>query len=198
MSNPTIYTFNGKMARVGNGVLGSIPAEPVDYVTIGTQTWKRTYLDLEPEASATSTWYKDPETGVHYYRVQSIQSRILSLIPTGWRLPTTSDFTTLFNFVGSTNEEKFNALASTDGWTAGGGNDTYGLSLLPTGEAYGANNSSLQWSGKGIGSTIVGAISSSKIANFLIYHNGSNYGGGVSSSNSSANDWYPIRLIKDE
>lgn len=197
----TILKTNGKIWTLGGKVLTNIyPPNYPGEITIGTQTWKRTYLDVEP--SDTTSWYKDQNTGIHYYQLKKINSCVVPLIPEGWHLPSYNEFGTLFNYVRSNYGDVFYALATTSGWNYVNGNDTCGLSIEPTGEGRSSEYPPVI-SNVGDTALIVGQV----IESYMSEHGGAlfiskdpNY---ISSTywnfdrSVYLDYWLPIRLIKD-
>ena len=144
----TILKTNGKIWTLGGKVLTNIyPPNYPGEITIGTQTWKRTYLDVEP--SDTTSWYKDQNTGIHYYKLTEINNSVVPLIQEGWHLPSYNEFSTLFNYVRNNYGDPFYAFASTSGWNYVNGNDTCGLTIEPTGEGRSSEYLTIEPTGEG-------------------------------------------------
>ena len=192
MSNPTIYTFNGKMARVGNGVLGSVPPEPIpeDCIKIGNTIWKKANV---AGIQTTGGSYKTYDDGKYMYNLAGAQEVANSV--EGYRLPTKAECEELMSAAGNDDASRFLALASTSGWTYGNGQNTLGLNFTPDGYYI---NSSRQ--GRGFESDIhcYDAVNGWRL--FDVYKDNS-YGTIVSIMEES--EWikptyfYPVRLVKE-
>ena len=90
----TVYTYNDKvLVNSANDKWLKKPEQPVDYVTIGTQTWKTTNLAVSMGTLNTDYIIRD---GKYYYSVQSmvLRSYITSNYP-GWHIPTMEEFNAL-------------------------------------------------------------------------------------------------------
>ena len=119
--------LNNRPLYVGNfkPIKDIIVPEPVlDEVTIGTQTWKTSYLAIDDGKGEID--YNET-TGLYYYTTSSA-NRVANTID-GWHLPTTDEINTLLNYIGSQNK----AIISVDD----GGTDIYGLDLRLAGMKYG-------------------------------------------------------------
>jgi uncharacterized protein (TIGR02145 family) len=104
------------------------------YVTICSQTWFAENLDYEVEGS--KCYDDDPANCTKYGRLYN-WSTAMSVCPSGWHLPSGTEWTTLTNYVGSSAGAK---LKATSGWLNCGPSgssgshsceDTYGFSALP-------------------------------------------------------------------
>ena len=103
-------------------------------VTIGTQTWMAQNLNYETE---NSYCYNDGPTNCTTYGRLYTWAAATTACPTGWHLPSETEFETLFSAVvgGSTTAGKM--LKSTSGWNnSGNGTDAYAFSALPAGYRY--------------------------------------------------------------
>lgn len=101
------------------------PPVPTDEVTIGTQTWKISNLDIDDEQGGIIT------VNGNVYYTQEAAIRVAATV-NGWHLPSESEFNTLSSSIGgSSNGRK---LASTSGWTSMQGTDDYGFNALPLGQ----------------------------------------------------------------
>lgn len=107
---------NSNVTVVGNFV-------EADEVQIGNQIWSRKYLTAaDVGITPVHTETVHGETIAFFTRAQLVNATL----PTGWRLPTQSDFNTLKNYVGAANGKK---LVS----TVDGGTDDYGMNLYDLG-----------------------------------------------------------------
>lgn len=206
MSKPILFLFNGKVARVGSSVLGTIPPEvytvtidtvthgsitaspvsgvsgttitltgtpdtgyeldyftvngvaivgntftmpaenvtvgavfkeealPFNTVKIGNQIWSD-YLTIDDGGTGiyivTNPTGSITIPGTYYYYNGGAISRIEQAFASkGWRIPTESDWNTLYEYAGN----DILKLISNYGWRSGGnGTDNYGFCLLPLG-----------------------------------------------------------------
>ena len=83
MAKPLFYLFNGKVARFGNGLIGTSIVEPPSFeeVTIGDNTWTATDLDVD-----------DGGEGIYHvdgrvFYTWDAAKRVAESIP-GWHLAT--------------------------------------------------------------------------------------------------------------
>lgn len=120
------------------------PPAPFQTVQIGNQIWMAENLQINDGLGGIKDHYSS-EFGTQYYYKQSAAVRIASAISEtypGWRLPSKSDFTTLSNYIGSSDASY--KLKSTWGWYSGyEGNDQYGFTALPVGN-YNSTGTTLQ------------------------------------------------------
>lgn len=111
--------------------------EPIDEVTIGTQTWKMHNLTLDDGLGGIYTNVMSFGHGdqiVRYYTWEAAV-RVASKIP-GWHLPTKYEWQTLVDYVGGSSVAG-TKLKSTFGWPYGGaGTDDYGFEGLPAGSCH--------------------------------------------------------------
>ena len=129
------------------------------FVTIGTQIWLAENLDwkyrndlsINPTGnpSTPAAWYVYRDESTYGYNGakcgllynQYAVDELNSLLPTGWRVPSQSDFSTLITFTGGGDTTK-RALcgswnSSWDVYCYGG--DPYGFNWLPAGSYYDSN-----------------------------------------------------------
>ena len=111
-------------------------------VTIGDQVWMAENLNYETENSY--CYDDDPSNCAKYGRLYTYPVR--GVCPSGWHLPSKTEFETLFSAVGGVQDESYTirwngagtALKSTSGWNeyegeSGNGTDAFGFSALPAG-----------------------------------------------------------------
>jgi uncharacterized protein (TIGR02145 family) len=132
---------------------------------IGNQTWMAENLDYEIDSSYC---YKDDVTNCSKYGRIYTWNAAKKACPSGWHLPSETEWETLFNAVGGQSTAG-NVLKSTSGWSSGNGSDAFGFSALPAGDRdgggnYGREGHALFWS-----STEV--FDSEAIYMFLTYNN---------------------------
>ena len=99
-------------------------------VTIGDQVWMAKNLNYE--TSASYCYNDDASNCVKYGRLYTWTAATMAC-PSGWHLPSTTEWEALFNAVGgaSTAGAKFK---STSGWfDNGNGTDSFGFSAFPAG-----------------------------------------------------------------
>lgn len=150
-----IYTTNNKIWKLDNKWVNKpdpVPPGPsFDEVTIGTQTWMATELNIDDGQGGIYTadnldWYVNSYGGssgrghiyyhdkvVYYYNVAAA-NRVVNNI-SGWHLPTQTEWETLFSYVNSsgtlTNRQIINKLAGVEWGYVITGTDDYGMNLLP-------------------------------------------------------------------
>jgi len=104
-----------------------------DYKTIkiGNQTWMAENLNFNTSKS----WcYENRKRNCKIYGRLYTYDAAMSACPTGWHLPSDSDWTALIIYVGSDVGTK---LKSASGWNeTGNGTDTYGFTALPGGSRF--------------------------------------------------------------
>lgn len=98
-------------------------------VKIGDQIWMAENLNYETENSY--CYDNTPDNCTKYGRLYS-WAAALSACPSGWHLPDTTEWCTLFNTVGGSSMAP-QMLKSTEGWGNNGGIDAFGFSVLPAG-----------------------------------------------------------------
>ena len=102
-------------------------------VTIGTQTWMAENLNYNTSGSYC---YGDNAGNCSKYGRLYEWSAAMDACPTGWHLPSDSEWNTLWDAVGGTNTAG-SKLKSTSGWyDNGNGTDSFGFAVLPAGYRY--------------------------------------------------------------
>jgi len=102
-------------------------------VVIGTQTWMAQNLNYNPAADFTMCYNNSTSYCATYGRFYGIKTA-LTVCPTGWHLPDTTEWHTFELYVGGT-ATAGTTLKSATGWTSGGvtGTNAFGFSALPAG-----------------------------------------------------------------
>ena len=102
-------------------------------VVIGSQTWMAQNLNY---ATENSYCYNDNADNCSKYGRLYTWAAAMGACPSGWHLPTRSEFEMLFSSVGGQSTAG-KMLKSTSGWKCGGdGLDAYSFSALPVGFIY--------------------------------------------------------------
>ena len=140
----TLYTLNNKLVKAGSKFFGILaeptPPDPFATVQIGNQIWSDD-LTVDDGLGGIKT-ATDPSQvvvipGTYYYYSKDASVRIASKFSArGWRIPTASDWNTLYSYAGSDASK----LKSTTSWGFGGnGTDNYGFDLFGLGGYYGSS-----------------------------------------------------------
>lgn len=135
--NHSVLTNNGSWLTDGSVT----PPAPSDEVTIGTQTWKNSYLSIDDGQGEVLVNYDN--TGLNFYTYQAAV-RICNANYPGYRPALSNDYNTLFNYTNITDLDKFKTLFDTNY----GGTDLYGLKLRPMYYIYTNSDSTLRTYGK--------------------------------------------------
>lgn len=120
----TVYTYNDKVLVNSANDKWLKKPEVVDYVTIGTQTWKKDYLDIDDGQGGISTTTQ----GVKIY-TWAAAARVVANI-SGWHIPTKTETAALISYArnGGSAGSEWNPLTATTGWpTVTYGGDTRDL-----------------------------------------------------------------------
>ena len=183
-------------------------------VSIGTQTWMAQNLNYETANSycfsntpsnctkygrlytwavamdSAGTWSVNGK-GCGYGKTCSPTYPVRGVCPTGWHLPTQTEWNTLFAAVGGTNTAG-TKLKSTTGWnSSGNGTDDYSFSALPTGYRSNFGNYSFE----GINADFWSSTEGNSYYAFIVFLR---YDGG--SANPVYHDKYygfSVRCVKD-
>ena len=108
-------------------------------VTIGTQTWMAENLNYETESGSTCRGTKVSECGYgRFYKRDVALSKEAPVCPSGWHLPSDSEFEKLVAEITgkaySTSNDAGYKLKTREGWGEGyNGDDYYGFSVMPSG-----------------------------------------------------------------
>ena len=104
-------------------------------VVIGTQTWMAQNLNYKPTTAPDSSWCShDSASYCAIYGRLYDYATALTVCPTGWHLPDTTEWNTLEAYVGGTAGTKLKANSNL--WSTNMGADNYGFSALPSGSYY--------------------------------------------------------------
>jgi uncharacterized protein (TIGR02145 family) len=155
-------------------------------VTIGTQTWMSENLNYKIGYSMCYAQANCDKYGRLYDWVTAmtldescdaisctdqISAKHKGICPSGWHIPTQTEWNTLSSYVESDKECSSCAakhLKATCGWSSGGnGLDTYGFAALPGGCSYGSSGSNMDYYGYWLSATEYG--DSSAYLNFMFY-----------------------------
>ena len=159
-------------------------------VTIGTQTWMADNLNYETENSY--CYDDDPSNCSKYGRLYT-WAAAKTVCPSGWHLPSTTEWKTLFTAVGGSSTAG-TVLKSTSGWNEYEGitnEDSFGFSALPAGYRglngiyYYEGSNAYFWSSSEDGSDYA--------YNMLLDY----YGDNVRLLNTSKSLGFSVRCLKD-
>ncbi len=126
-SSTKTSSFTGRMGKMTD----SRDGQTYKTVTIGRQTWMAENLNFETEYS--SCYNDSTKYCEKYGRLYSWYDAVDSACPTGWHLPKTTEFETLFTAVGDSSIAGVK-LKSTSGWSNDkDGTDDFSFSMLPAG-----------------------------------------------------------------
>ena len=119
------------MGHVFKGVLtDSRDGQTYKTVKIGSQTWMAENLNFKTDSSFC---YKNEESYCAKYGRLYRWAAVTTTCPSGWHLPSKTEWETLFNAVGGSSTAG-TKLKSTSGWYSyGNGTDDFGFSVLPAG-----------------------------------------------------------------
>ena len=192
-------------------------------VTIGTQTWMAENLRYHVSGACSIDYDYCREYGIYYTWADAMDSvgkfsesgkgcgnsvictpsyPVRGICPEGWHIPTSEEFTTLFNAAGSLSTSNYALKTATEWENNGNGADAYGFSVRPAGRYIpklfnekahfdGVGTQSNIWT-----SSIVTNYSSTTTATAILFKANNNteviYGYGY------RYDGYSIRCIKDE
>ena len=158
-------------------------------VTIGLQTWMAQNLNYEAENSL--CYNDDPANCATYGRLYT-WAAAMTACPSGWHLPSTEEFETLFSAVGGSGTAG-KMLKSTSGWYNGGnGTDDYAFSALPAGGRY--EDGSCRYEGRRayFWSSTEEDNSYNAYGMYLFYNSGD-----ANLVNNAKNNGSPVRCLKD-
>lgn len=98
-------------------------------VKIGSQTWMAENLNFKTDSSFC---YNNEESYCAKYGRLYMWSAVTKACPSGWHLPSSTEWESLFNAVGGSSTAG-SKLKSTSGWIGGNSTDAFGFSALPAG-----------------------------------------------------------------
>jgi uncharacterized protein (TIGR02145 family) len=104
-------------------------------VGIGNQTWMAENLNYNATGSGNVCYDNKPENCAKYGRLYDWNTAKMAC-PSGWRLPSDTDWDNLMAFIGGSSTAGRH-LKAKSGWNGGNGSDTYGFLALPGGFGYG-------------------------------------------------------------
>lgn len=121
--NKNILTIGGNRLE-GGPLTPPTPPGPSDEVTIGTQTWKTTYLDIDDGQGGVKNCYG----GDLKFYTYDAATRICTANYPGWHVAVETDYNVLIsNTLDNTDTSTFSDLFDTEY----GGTDKFGLNLRP-------------------------------------------------------------------
>ena len=126
----TAFVFNLNAQQTGSFV---DPRDGRTYKTvkIGNQTWMAENLAYKPDSGNYFVYEFDTSNVTKYGYLYNWETA-KKVCPTGWHLPSDTEWNQLLSFVGSEPFEKLNAKS---GWNRkGNGTDIFGFSALPGGQ----------------------------------------------------------------
>ncbi len=122
---------NSKNGEKNGSMTDSRDGQTYKTVKIGDQVWMAQNLNYE---TANSYCYNDNATNCTKYGRLYTMTAAKSACPSGWHLPTQTEWNTLFTTVGGQSVAG-TKLKSTSGWCENGnGTDAFSFSALPAGE----------------------------------------------------------------
>ncbi len=200
------HGLNSLPSGIG-GMTVTIGGRNYPIVQIGSQLWLAENLDYAWSGLVVGSTYSLSEPRANYYNddensygrygnkygllynfaATSYLNNHNELLPSGWRVPSSSDLSNLITTAGGSNAAAKN-LKSKSGWPSGlRGDDIYGFSAFPCGNRY---NSSYENKDRFMG-MFSSTANSNSYADFMIIDNAATV-----SSNYKSNQ-YSIRLVKD-
>jgi uncharacterized protein (TIGR02145 family) len=161
-------------------------------IKIGSQTWMAVNYNGAGGTNYNESSINDPKYG-KLYTYQEITSIKL---PTGWRLPTTEDFSILIR----TYKGDVKPLLSTTGWNEKLGTNSSGFNVFPAGYySYGFNVGRYENFGNEAAFFTTSFFSTPPVRACFVFISYSGTAGAVISNTiTSENDRASIRLIKNE
>ena len=138
VSSSSVPVSSSSVAAVNsNSFRDSRDGQTYRIVKIGTQTWMAENLNYE---TANSYCYDDVSSNCSKYGRLYTWAAATAACPSGWHLPTKTEFETLLTVVGGSSptvgcsSTAGAKLKSTSGWNnSGNGSDAYSFSALPAG-----------------------------------------------------------------
>jgi uncharacterized protein (TIGR02145 family) len=161
--------------------------ETYETVVIRTQTWFARNLNYDPGTGNSWCYDNEPSNCEIYGRLYDWETAT-EVCPDGWHLPSDEEWTTLKDYVGSSNVGI--RLKSISGWYNEGGTDIYGFSALPGG----------YWDGSGFNFAGNGGYwwSSSEYNASYAYDRSMNYyDGSLNSFNNFKSFGFSVRCVQD-
>lgn len=207
MDESSVADIDGMFIHYGHVVIGG---RRYKTVTIGNQEWLAENLDYkfdglivnQPEdiTAKMGNYYNNDEATYGRYgnkygllynwlAVNHIETNRATLLPTGWRVPSESDWNTLATAVGGLSVAGTN-LKSVGAWSSGSGDDTYGMSIYPSGHRYMNDFSSINIIAEFWSSTVYAAAQNrAMFARF-------NASAEMSITDNSKDNGYSVRLVR--
>lgn len=141
-SSSSVRSSSSSLARSSSSLVVSVKGSMTDdrdgrtykITTIGNQIWMAENLNFEMENSCC---YNDIESYCSKYGRLYTWENAKKACPSGWHLPTKTEFETLISTIEGNQYTKGKGLKSTSGWNGGGnGLDSYSFTALPAGGKY--------------------------------------------------------------
>jgi len=190
---PNIVVIGGRTyptVKIGNQMW---MAENLDYTWTGLTLNSLSVSPTDPHANyyngdQETYGYAGLKYGLlyNYPAAKYLDDNKSTMLPDGWHVPTSAEFTTLINTLGSSAGTK---LKSVTGWNAGAGDNSSGFNALPVGRFSGPGTYSF-----GTTTSFQSTTDNGSNYGYILYLN-ANSSAEVSSSNKYYQ--YSIRLVKN-
>lgn len=193
--NGKVLVGNSRVRVIGNGSTTIVPPEPPaqDEVTIGDQTWKNAYIEIDDGGEGIkkveNVTINDVNFGTIFYYTWDAYQRIKSIIPSGWHVPTSLEASSFISAV-----TDIPSICTESGWNGGlTGTNTTGFNAIPVG----FYPSSPSVAGGGIGSFCMVDYSNPGVYSVLETGIDGSSLSRLRLTMSPLAGYTPIRLIKD-
>jgi len=172
--NPDLYECKSDINPNGIYLISGVGS--YNAVLIGSQTWMTENFNKNTRYYWSAAMNISQNYDVYPYQ-QSGRAR--GICPSGWHLPSSSEWTTLKNFINNSAGTNVSAvkLKATSGWESSNGTDDYGFTALPLG-------SNCWWS-------------SSEVSNYNAYYWGMNNSEDIYVRSQDKSTYCSVRCLKD-